>query len=158
MRPPLNNLVKETLLRAGPRMTRCVAAKWGDVFPFWYVAEYPRSGGTWLANMVADYLHVPFARFEMAPLAMPCVLHVHWRYDQKLGRTIYIYRDGRDVMVSLYWFRMGLMLSRADSSWYARGLARQYAKLYGRAFDPNDIVGTSRDSWNTRWLMHAKAP
>jgi len=31
-----------------------------DQLPIYMVTEYPRSGGTWLAQMLADYLEVPF--------------------------------------------------------------------------------------------------
>ena len=40
---------------------------------------------------------------------MKSVVHAHWRYDERLPKTVYIYRDGRDVMVSLLNYQMKSM-------------------------------------------------
>lgn len=68
------------------------------------VTEYPKSGGTWLAQMIAAYLGVPFPRNRLPNLG-ECVLHGHYRPARgfrHLRRILWLTRDGRDVMVSLY--------------------------------------------------------
>jgi hypothetical protein len=38
------------------------------------------------------------------PLACQCVIQNHWLYHPGLRRVFYLYRDGRDVVVSHYFF------------------------------------------------------
>jgi len=74
------------------------------IVPFYLVTEYPRSGGTWLSQMVAAGLRLPFPR-NQAPLPRRSLLHGHYRASRslrRLRRIFWLVRDGRDVMVSLY--------------------------------------------------------
>lgn len=122
--------------RISNRLTRAVVLGYGDRFPMYVVAEYPKSGGTWLGRMVADVLRVPFPRHTNLPLAMTCVVHNHWRFDPRLrDRTIYLYRDGRDVMTSLYFHRMRWIASGAT---HYRKRAETYERLFGTGYDPAD--------------------
>lgn len=122
--------------RVSNRVTKWTAVRCGDRFPMYVVAEYPKSGGTWLGRMVADVLRVPFPRHTSMPLAMTCVVHNHWRYDPRLGeRTIYLYRDGRDVMTSFYFHRMRWIATGAR---HYRKRAEAYERLFGRGYDPAD--------------------
>ena len=84
------------------RMTRHIGRRWGARFPFYYVIEFPKSGGTWIGQMVADCLQLPFPKKPVLPIAMPAVVHAHWKYDPKLTNVLYITRDGRDLTVSAY--------------------------------------------------------
>ncbi len=68
------------------------------------VTEYPRSGGTWLSQLLSTYLCIPFPRNEM-PALKESVFHGHYRPARGFNRLRQIYwlvRDGRDVLVSLY--------------------------------------------------------
>jgi phospho-N-acetylmuramoyl-pentapeptide-transferase len=47
-----------TMERVASHATRFVGRHWGESFPFYYVMEYPKSGGSWLSNMIADYLQI----------------------------------------------------------------------------------------------------
>ena len=86
------------------RATRQIALRLGNEFPFYYVSEYPKSGGTWVAQMLADYLQVPFPQHYCLPIAHEAVLHNHWRYDPRLApRTVHVMRDGRDACVSAFY-------------------------------------------------------
>ena len=69
--------------------------------PLYLVSEYPKSGGTWFATMLAEYLEVPFPRNRFPPLR-PCVMHGHQRWRPSFRNAICVLRDGRDVMVSSY--------------------------------------------------------
>lgn len=156
--------IRRNLLRASNLMTRGVAAFWGEQFPFYYVMEYPKSGGTWLAQMVADYLEIPRPKRPVFPLGFQCVVHGHWSYSPRLRRVFYLVRDGRDVAVSLL-FRVLGELDRpvfADTWPYYR---RRYPSLLELAREPErDVRRTlprfleewSRRSGGTRynWSQH----
>ena len=118
--------------------TRWIGVRWGESFPFYYVAEHPKSGATWLARMVADYLGVPFPQFSLLPATFSCVVHNHWRYDPRLRRVFYLYRDGRDVMTSLYFHR--LWIARHSDRPGRERTARVYERLFGKGYDSRDIV------------------
>jgi hypothetical protein len=118
--------------------TRWIGSRWGDSFPFYYVSEYPKSGGTWLARMISDYLQIPFPRFSLLPPTFASVVHNHWAYQPGLRRVFYIYRDGRDVMTSLYFHR--LRIARHTNRPGKRRLTHTYERLLGKNYDPRDVV------------------
>lgn len=124
------------LRRISNRVTRQTVLRYGESFPMYVVAEYPKSGGTWLGRMVADVLRVPFPRHTSMPLAMTCVVHNHWVYHPRLeGRTVYLYRDGRDVMTSFYFHRMRWVATNAP---HYRRRAERYHRIFGTGYDPAD--------------------
>lgn len=91
-----------TMQRAAILVTRYVGMYFGERFPFYYVMEYPKSGGSWLADMIADYLQIPRAVQPVLPIGFRSVIHGHWGYSPRYRRVVYLYRDGRDVAVSMY--------------------------------------------------------
>ncbi|MFT6217802.1 MAG: hypothetical protein ACJA2Y_000243 [Cycloclasticus pugetii] len=70
------------------------------------VAEYPKSGGTWYAQMLADYLELPFPRNTLKPSFKKCVLHGHEMPSNHLTKCSVVLRDGRDIMVSFYYHHL----------------------------------------------------
>ena len=131
-------MVRNNLRRVAALSTRFIARRWGESFPFYYIIEYPKSGGTWLSNMVADYLQLPRPRHYLAPLAFSCVVQWHCRYSPHYRRVWFMYRDGRDVAVSHYFHRMREMVHNPHSAdgVYAR---RVYPQLFGAGFNHEDI-------------------
>ncbi len=121
------------LLRFGSHGTRLIGAVAGERIPLYYVCEYPKSGGTWLGQMLAEYLGVDFPQKNRVPIVHPAVVHNHWPYTPGLRRVFYLYRDGRDVMTSLYFHRMRALQAAAgrhpDQAFWERYL--------GRGFDPD---------------------
>ncbi len=77
----------------------------GNILTLHVVTEFPRSGGTWLGQMLADYLEIPFPRNRI-PFNYRCVMHGHYLYFPTLRNVIVLYRDGRDVMVSYYFYSL----------------------------------------------------
>jgi len=75
--------------------------------PLYIVTEYPKSGGTWIGQMISDYLDIPFPR-NQRPRIQSCVMHGHMLSNQRLKNVICVLRDGRDVMVSWYYHRFFL--------------------------------------------------
>lgn len=69
------------------------------------LTEHPRSGGTWVSQMLADYLDIPTPRNRL-PTHRRCILHGHYLYVADPHDTIVMWRDGRDVIVSLYYYHL----------------------------------------------------
>jgi hypothetical protein len=83
-----------------------------------FLVSYPRSGNTWARQMIAilknpgldltkeqihDYVPDPYYKpAAMGFVARPRVIKSHEPYTPDYPRVIYIYRDGRDCMVSWY--------------------------------------------------------
>ncbi len=116
--------------------TRFIAARWGASFPFHLICEYPKSGGTWLGKMVADVLQLPYPTGSRLPIAMRAVIHNHWPYDARFRNVFYLARDGRDVMVSLYFFRLRRLASGGGPN--EAKYAKIYDRLLGPGYDAND--------------------
>jgi hypothetical protein len=71
--------------------------------PYFFVTEHPKSGGTWVGQMLADYLDVPFPRNRLPHLGSQ-IIHCHEKkIIGKNKKIIVVIRDGRDVMVSYYY-------------------------------------------------------
>ncbi len=98
--------VQLQLKRLANHGTRFLALHYGDRFPFYYVTEYPRSGGTWIAHILSDYLQLPFPKSSLLPVACKSILHNHWKFDDRFARPIYVVRDGRDVAVSMMFYAL----------------------------------------------------
>jgi len=66
-----------------------------------FVTEFPRSGGTWLSQMLSEITGLPFPRNQNVT-TQPCILHGHHLIKSEKKKIIHVLRDGRDVMVSAY--------------------------------------------------------
>lgn len=135
-----STMLRRNLLRFGSHGTRLMGRLWGEQFPFYYVSEYQKSGGTWLGGMIADVLQIPFPQHNLLPMACTCVVHNHWRFDPRLRRVFYLYRDGRDVMTSLYFHRMR-DIRQAREAGETSAMDRAYGKLFGANYDLDDSRG-----------------
>ncbi|MDX2464375.1 MAG: sulfotransferase domain-containing protein [Porticoccus sp.] len=65
------------------------------------INEFPKSGGTWLGQMLSDLLLLPFPRNRI-PTSSKVILHGHYINNIKRDKTIIVWRDGRDVLISWY--------------------------------------------------------
>lgn len=125
-------MIDRTAYYFGRKSTMFIAKHFGERFPFYYVFEYPKSGGTWLTKMLADYLGLPFAGPTKLPIGFKCVLHSHDTYHPNLKRVVYLARDGRDVMVSFYFHKIRVAKENpAVAKWLANALGENY--------DPEDV-------------------
>lgn len=90
--------------------------------PTYVVTEFPKSGGTWLSQMLASLLGVDYPRNRLPGLAGAvmhgCYLRVSARHP-----TVVLWRDGRDIMVS-YYFHL-LFTKDITSARYTRKVMSQ---------------------------------
>lgn len=149
--------VRQLMQKISNRVNRYVSSRHGEGFPFYYVIEYPKSGGTWLGRMVSDVLQVPFPQKSVFPVGCSSVLHSHWPYMPKLRRVVYLYRDGRDIMVSAFFHRMR-NIKLGDYPQHKQVKAH-YEKLLGPGFDMDDarthlpkfMDDLYKNPWGTNW-------
>ncbi|MFO6464826.1 sulfotransferase domain-containing protein [Jannaschia sp. KMU-145] len=93
--------------------------------------EYPKSGGSWIGQMLAAAVGLPFPRRRL-PLMRSCMMQCHVLNPAGLRNVVVVWRDGRDVMVSYYYH---LVVGHPGSS--PSILRRTRARLGIR--DPLDI-------------------
>lgn len=103
-RTAMNARAAMNLRRVANLGTRRIAIRHGQTLPIFPVLGYPKSGTTWLCHLLAESLALPFAQFAHLPVAMPSVVHGHWRYHRNLRNVTFTVRDGRDTMVSFYFY------------------------------------------------------
>ncbi|MCK5221143.1 MAG: sulfotransferase domain-containing protein, partial [Candidatus Aminicenantes bacterium] len=66
---------------------------------------FPRSGGTWLGQLLSAYLDIPFPR-NTFPKYCRSIVHGHFLpagSSGNINKIFFLVRDGRDVMVSFYY-------------------------------------------------------
>ena len=73
--------------------------------PLYIVTEYPKSGGSWVSQMLSDYLEVPFPRNQF-PKFQSSIMQGHYLYFPTMKNVFVILRDGRDIMVSFYYYSL----------------------------------------------------
>jgi hypothetical protein len=71
------------------------------VLPLYVINEYPKSGGTWVGQMLGRALGVPFPRNSF-PVLRPSIMHGHYLSHWGMDNVVVVWRDGRDVMLSWY--------------------------------------------------------
>lgn len=135
----LRDYIRPTFERGSAKLTEWSAILCGEQLKFWYVCEYPKSGGTWLSRMIAHYLDLPFPQHSVFPLGAACVVQNHWGYHPRFRRCFYLYRDGRDIMASYYFMRMRGVTASRPTPFHCH-MKRVYTKAFGNNFDPEDSI------------------
>ena len=74
--------------------------------PIYLVPEFPKSGGTWFSQMLSECLGLPFARNTNPAKFQKCVMTGHHLYHPNFHNATVVIRDGRDVMVSAYYYML----------------------------------------------------
>ena len=91
----LNGLIRHAMVRNVP----------GFGPPKIVLTEHPKSGGNWVCQMLAEYLGIPHTRNRLPPRRR-CIVHGHYLYVASANETIVMWRDGRDVIVSHYYYHL----------------------------------------------------
>ena len=85
-----------------------------------FLVSYPKSGNTWLRFLLAyclfdiepgrvnfhnieNFIPDMYVNWPNRNLARPRIIKSHEKFTKNYPRVIYLYRDGRDVMVSYYY-------------------------------------------------------
>ena len=66
------------------------------------LTEYPKSGGSWLSQMLSAALEIPYPRNRFPHLQRQ-IIHGCYRKVNSKADTVVCWRDGRDTMVSFYY-------------------------------------------------------
>ena len=98
--------------------------------PLYVVNEFPKSGGTWVGQMLGRALGVPFPRNRL-PVLRPSIMHGHYLGPWGMKNVVVCWRDGRDVMVS--WYHQQLI----SHEWNERQVRRSRREL--RLQDYEDV-------------------
>ena len=80
-------------------LVKGLANSWTDNI---IVNEYPKSGGSWPAQMIAEATNLPFPNNRL-PTWRSSILHGHYNAKVNIPKRMVVWRDGRDVMVSWYY-------------------------------------------------------
>jgi hypothetical protein len=88
----LNGILRQFIVRGG--------LKWA--YQTYVVNEYPKSGGSWLGQMISAALNLPFPRNQL-PVLKPCIMHGHYLHTWNIKKAVIVWRDGRDVLISQYY-------------------------------------------------------
>lgn len=85
-------------------VTWFLGRRFPETFPLVFVIGYPKSGTTWATQLVADYLELPFPRKSLLPVGCAAVVHGHETVRPNDRRVVYVMRDGRDALMSQYFY------------------------------------------------------
>jgi len=120
-------MFRVAMTKISGRVNYFIAVLLGANFPFYYVCEYPRSGGTWVAHMLSDYLQISFPKNSIFPLGHSCIIHNHWKYHANLRNPVYVVRDGRDVAVSTMFYALK---NSTKSTYYFKYYRKKFPSLF----------------------------
>jgi len=159
-------LLDEQLRKASARATESIVRRFGDRLGMWVGCGYPKSGTVWLCQLLSSYLELPYPRQYRSPVAMASVIHAHWMPSTDTPRTVYVVRDGRDVMLSLYFYEARLATGGRNPAAARKRLAR-FRYVLGPSPDLKDVTGNlprfiesqlADPSWvRAPWPQHVEA-
>jgi hypothetical protein len=108
-----------------------------------FVISYPKSGNTWLRFIIANMLTKETVTMKnvdgLVPdiynfkdrinqLGEPRFIKSHHAHFKSYPKTIYIYRDYRDVLISYYHFQKGLNQYEGDLSSFIKQIGSPFGK------------------------------
>ncbi len=122
------------MIASSYHITRFLGSRFPNAIPLVYVCGFPKSGTTWVTQLTADYLQLPFPRLSLLPIGCAAVVHGHESVVSTYQRALYVIRDGRDAMVSFYFH-----LSKNIPSGDRPVLTSEQKKIFPGLVNKNDI-------------------
>lgn len=116
-----------------------------NAFPLLFVLGHYKSGTTWMCQLVADYLRIPFPQHSILPIGCPAVVHSLEAPSKKYRNGVYMVRDGRDSAISAYFHYRGRMLAGSKVKYHQRLFA---------GLDPNEEPSKNMATFIPRLLDH----
>ena len=99
---PMRRRRYRRLISLSHQATFWLGKRFRKAVPLMFVLGYPKSGTSWVCQLLADYYRLPFPQHSILPIGFPAVVHGHELPSNKFPLGVYVMRDGRDVMVSSY--------------------------------------------------------
>ncbi len=122
------------LCAASHYVTYFLGLKCPRSIPMVFVLGYPKSGTTWAAQLVADFLQMPFPQLSLLPIGFQAVIHGHFRPRDDFRQVIYQIRDGRDAFTSLY-FHLAQEIPEGDRP----NMRRRWRKMLPGLVNKTDV-------------------
>ena len=82
--------------------------------------------------MIADYFQVPFPKYSRMPIRCAAVVHTHLAYSPRFHRPVFVCRDGRDLVVSSFFYAIRA-IKEGVSRW-----SKRYPSLRGAVGSDED--------------------
>lgn len=89
-------------LKLNATLRYCLVHFGSKALPLYIVNEYPKSGGSWLGEMLSETIDIPFPRNRL-PIFNSCIMHGHMKHTWNMHNVVVMWRDGRDILVSEYY-------------------------------------------------------
>lgn len=102
----MKNLIEKVVVRSRALKRLAMWHGLSGRLPIYLVPEFPKSGGTWFSQMLSDCMDLPFPRNTNAAKIQKCVLSGHHMYSPHFKNVVVVIRDGRDAMVSMYYYML----------------------------------------------------
>ncbi|MEN8155079.1 MAG: hypothetical protein ABFR75_13765, partial [Acidobacteriota bacterium] len=94
-----SNIAVITLRNKVIALSRFVLVRYfPNIIPFYMITEFPKSGGTWLGQLLSSYFDIPFPR-NTFPKFRKSIVHGHFLPAKSSGdikKIFFLVRDGRD--------------------------------------------------------------
>ncbi len=102
----MRNMVERSVVHARALKRLAMWHFGSKQLPLYLVPEFPKSGGTWFSQMLSECIGVPFARNTTRARLERSVLSGHHLFSPRFHNVTVVIRDGRDVMVSAYYYML----------------------------------------------------
>ncbi len=151
-----------SLVAVSHRVTWFLGTRFPNAVPLVFVIGYPMSGTTWVAQLVADYLRLPFPRWSLLPVACAAAVQGHQPVRKRYSKGIYVLRDGRDVLVSQYFFH-ARFIPEGDHPRMPARVRRLFPGLVNKTMVRDNIAAfiqrqmTKPHSSRVNWAGHVRS-